>query len=75
MAQITAQVVLLNNGNPRGDASLTSGYANTSYWVTQLTFPVACLSGINQAYGAVYVRNYAGYAASDYGYSASYITC
>lgn len=75
MAEIAAQVVLLINGSPRGDASITSGSPNTSFWTTRLTFPVACLSGINEAYGAVYVRNYAGYAASDFGYSASYITC
>jgi hypothetical protein len=75
MAQITAQVVLLNNGNPRGEASLTTGFANTSYWETRLTFPVACLSGVNQAYGSVYVQSYSGLAASDFGYSASTITC
>ena len=74
MAQITAQVVLLNNGNPRGDAALTAGFPNTSSWETRLNFAVACLSGVNQAYGAVYVQSYSGLAASDFGYSASTIT-
>jgi hypothetical protein len=75
MALIEEQVVLLNNGNPRPNASLRQAFPNTSRAPLPLNFAVPCLSGANQAFGSVLVVNYAGYAASDYGYSASTIFC
>jgi hypothetical protein len=75
MAQIAYQMVLLINDNPRPDASLTATQYNVPSVNTTLNLPVACLTGVNQAYGAVAVMNYAGLVASDYGYSANYITC
>jgi hypothetical protein len=75
MAQIAFQIVLLNNGNPRGDASYRDTRYNRQNIDEVLPRPVACLSGVNYAYGAVSVMDYAGRVASDFGYSANYITC
>jgi hypothetical protein len=75
LAQLTAQVVLIWNGNPRVEASGQVTIFNQPGLNFTLPVAVQCLPGSNWAFGSVLVVNYAGLAASDFGDSLNRIDC